>query len=365
MRDKKNNTKPERKRQSSKPSSAPNSAPLSAPTSAPAIDTVSDEKPERIAKRMARAGLCSRREAETWILDGRVAVNGKPLDTPAKTVLLSDKIEVDGKLLAARERTRLWLYNKPSGVLTTNRDPEGRPTLFDQLPEHLPRVLSVGRLDMNTEGLLLLTNDGGLARILELPATGWLRRYRVRAHGKADPEKLEGLKEGIAVDGVLYGSIEAVVDRVQGTNTWLTVSIREGKNREVKNVLAAIGLDVNRLIRVSYGPFQLGDLPSKQVSEIRGRTLREQLGERLVKQSGADFDAPIIHLNTPEKPEKKAEVANQKRQKKYGKKLPRGAIAPGTMERLGTRKQSSDDPARKPNKKFKRKERKYTNRKSK
>ena len=347
MRDKKHPTKPRPKRQSSK--SVPKD--VTAPVLVSALVNESEDKPERIAKRMARAGLCSRREAESWILDGRVAVNGKTLTSPALTVMLSDKIEVDGNLMAARERTRLWLYHKPSGVLSTNRDPEGRPTLFEQLPEHLPRVLTVGRLDMNTEGLLLLTNDGGLARILELPSTGWLRRYRVRAHGKVDAQKLEGLKDGIAVDGVLYGSIEAVVDRTQGTNTWLTVAIREGKNREIKNVLAAIGLEVNRLIRVSYGPFQLGDLPPKQVGEIRGRTLRDQLGERLVKEAGADFDAPIIHHNNPEqeKPEQ-----DKKPQKRFGKKIPRGAIAPGTMERLGTKKQTTPSKkyAKKPGKKY-------------
>lgn len=291
-------------------------------------------KPERIAKRMARAGMCSRREAETWILAGRVTLNGKLLDTPAITVTLNDRIEVDGNLLPGRERTRLWLYHKPSGVLTTNKDPEGRPTLYDRLPKDLPRLLSIGRLDMNTEGLLLMTNDGGLARILELPSTGWLRRYRVRAHGRVDLDKLESLKEGIAVDGVLYGSIEAEVEREQGHNTWLNVSIREGKNREVKNVLGAIGLKVNRLIRVSYGPFQLGDLPPREIHEIRGKMLRDQLGERLIREANADFDAPIITLK--KEPASEKSPNSKKSGGKYSKKTPRGAMATGTMERLET-----------------------------
>jgi len=305
------------------------------------------QKPERIAKRMARAGLCSRREAESWILDGRVSVNGKKLETPACTVTLADNIEVDGNPLPGRERTRLWLYHKPTGVLTTNRDPEGRRTLFEQLPKGLPRLLSVGRLDMNTEGLLLMTNDGGLARVLELPSTGWLRRYRVRAFGRVDTEKLEGLKDGIAVDGVLYGSIEAEIERQQGGNTWLSVAIREGKNREIKNVLKAIGLEVNRLIRISYGPFQLGELGAREIQEIRGRTLRDQLGEKLIKLSGADFDAPIYNLDQPDS--KQVSVKNGEAKKRYTKKTPRGAIEAGTMERLETRKKfnSTGKPGRK------------------
>jgi 23S rRNA pseudouridine2605 synthase len=247
---------------------------------------------ERIAKRMARAGLCSRRDAERWIEAGRVSVNGKLLKTPACVVSDRDRIEVDGAALPGKERTRLWLLNKKSGLVTTSRDPEGRQTVFEALPEELPRVLSVGRLDINTEGLLLLTNDGGLARALELPSTGWLRRYRVRAHGSVNQEALDELKEGIAVDGVLYGSIEAELERQQGSNVWLTFAMREGKNREVKNVLGALGLEVNRLIRISYGPFQLGDLATGQVREVRGRTLRDQLGRKLIEQSGANFDVP-------------------------------------------------------------------------
>lgn len=249
---------------------------------------------ERIAKRLARAGVASRRDAEDMIAAGRVSVNGKVLDSPALNVTGKDRIEVDGDPIPAIERTRLFLFHKPSGVVTTNKDPEGRQTVFDVLPKGLPRLLTVGRLDINTEGLLLLTNDGGLARTLELPATGWLRRYRVRVHGKVEPEKLEALKDGIAVDGVFYGAIEAVLEREQGTNAWISVGLREGKNREVKNVMGALGLEVTRLIRVSYGPFQLGELAEGEIQELRGRHLRDQLGDKLIAESGADFDAPVI-----------------------------------------------------------------------
>ena len=252
-------------------------------------------EPERIARRLARAGVASRRDAEAMIAAGRVTLNGKVLDTPAVNVAARDRIEVDGEPIPAVERTRLFLFHKPAGVVTTNRDPEGRRTVFDMLPRALPRLMTVGRLDINTEGLLLLTNDGGLSRMLELPATGWLRRYRVRVHGKVDAAALAGLKDGIAVDGVFYGAIEATLDREQGSNAWLTMAFREGKNREVKNILGALGLDVTRLIRVSYGPFQLGDLAEGGIREIRGRLLRDQLGERLIAESGANFDAPVLN----------------------------------------------------------------------
>ena len=251
------------------------------------------EAGERIAKVMARAGLCSRREAEAWIAQGRVTVNGAVITSPARNVTAEDRVLVDGKPLPARERTRLFLYHKPRGLVTTHADPEGRPTIFEALPQGLPHLVSVGRLDFNTEGLLLLTNDGGLARVLELPSTGWLRRYRVRAHGAVTQKALDRLRQGIEIDGVRYGAIEATLDRVQGSNVWLTFAIREGKNREIRKVLAALGLQVNRLIRVSYGPFQLGDLPRGAVEEVKTRVLRDQIGERLARLAGADFSAPL------------------------------------------------------------------------
>ncbi len=245
---------------------------------------------ERIAKVMARAGLCSRRDAEAWIKAGRVAVNGTPIVSPALNVGPEDRVTVDGHVIEARERTRLFLYHKPRGLVTTAKDPEGRPTVFDNLPEDLPRLVSVGRLDINTEGLLLLTNDGGLARVLELPATGWLRRYRVRANGRITPDRLDALKEGISIDGVDYAGIEAVLDRAQGANVWLTMGLREGKNREIKKVLEHLGLYVNRLIRLSFGPFQLGELAEGEVEEVRTRVLRDQLGEQLAREAGVDWD---------------------------------------------------------------------------
>jgi 23S rRNA pseudouridine2605 synthase len=252
-----------------------------------------DNGGERIAKAIARAGLCSRRQAETWIVAGRVAVNGQVISSPALDVTAKDRITVDGEPLPQRERTRLFLYHKPHGLVTTNDDPEGRPTIFAALPKYLPRLISIGRLDINSEGLLLLTNDGGLARALELPETGWLRRYRVRAHGTVTPDQLAALRKGITVDGVHYGPIDATLDRPQGSNVWITFAMREGKNREVRNVLGALGLAVNRLIRVSYGPFQLGELPERAIAEIATRHLREQLGERIAAEAGADFSGPI------------------------------------------------------------------------
>jgi 23S rRNA pseudouridine2605 synthase len=255
---------------------------------------------QRIAKVIARAGLASRREAEAWIAAGRVAINGAIIASPAIDVTGSDRITVDGEPLPAHQRTRLFLYHKPRGLMTTHADPQGRPTIFQNLPRELPRLISVGRLDFNTEGLLLLTNDGALARLLELPATGWLRRYRVRAHGSITQDRLDGLRRGVTIDDIHYGPIEAALDRVQGTNLWLTLGIREGKNREVRNVLGHLGLSVTRLIRVSFGPFQLGELGEGKVEEVRTRVLREQLGDRLVRQSGADFSTP--HLPTPRKP---------------------------------------------------------------
>jgi 23S rRNA pseudouridine2605 synthase len=253
-----------------------------------------DKQSERIAKVMARAGLASRRQAEAWIAAGRVAVNGTVISSPALNVTPSDRIAVDGQPLPARERTRLFRYHKPRGLVTTHADPEGRPTIFNALPKDLPRLISVGRLDINTEGLLLLTNDGGLARVLELPATAWLRRYRVRALGRVLQPALDRLRAGLTVAGVRYGPIEATLDREQGANVWLTLGIREGKNREVRKVLETLDLKVNRLIRVAFGPFELGELDESAVEEIKTEGLRAELGEAIVAQAGADFEAPLI-----------------------------------------------------------------------
>jgi 23S rRNA pseudouridine2605 synthase len=267
----------------------------------------SGETGERIAKAIARSGLASRREAEAWIAAGRIAVNGAVINTPALNVGADDRVTVDGEALPKRERTRLFLYHKPRGLLTTHADPQGRPTIFARLPKNLPRLIGVGRLDFNTEGLLLLTNDGALARVLELPATGWLRRYRVRAHGSVTQQQLDGLRAGVTVDGIHYGPIEADLDRVQGSNLWLTFAIREGKNREVRNVLGHLGLTVTRLIRVSFGPFQLGELAEGEIEEVRTRVLREQLGARLVAQSGADFSTPLADAPAPRQPDRARE----------------------------------------------------------
>lgn len=235
-------------------------------------------KGERIAKRLARAGLCSRRDAERWIADGRVSVDGKVLTTPAVVVTDESVIVVDGKPLPEPERPRLFRYHKPAGLVTTSRDPQGRTTIFERLPRELPRLIAVGRLDITSEGLLLLTNDGELARHLELPATGWQRRYRARAFGTVDEKALQSLARGVTVDGVAYGPIQASLDKVQGSNVWLTVALREGKNREVRLVLEYLGLTVNRLIRTAYGPFQLGPLARGEVEEVPRRMLRDQLG---------------------------------------------------------------------------------------
>jgi len=249
---------------------------------------------ERIAKVIARAGLASRREAEIWIAAGRVSVNGAVISSPALNVTPSDRIEVDEAPLRPRERTRLFLYHKPRGLVTTHSDPEGRDTIFRALPKGLPRLISIGRLDINTEGLLLLTNDGGLARILELPATGWLRRYRVRALGRVRQEALDRLRGGITVEGIHYGPIQATLDREQGANVWLTFGIREGKNREVRKVLETLGLKVNRLIRVGFGPFELGDLNDGAVKEVDTSEMRAKLGDQIIADAGADFDAPLF-----------------------------------------------------------------------
>jgi 23S rRNA pseudouridine2605 synthase len=234
---------------------------------------------ERIAKALARAGLCSRREAERWIAEGRVAVNGAVLETPAVVVGEADLILVDGQPIPQAEPTRLWRYHKPRGLITSHRDPQGRPTVFDNLPKELPRVVSVGRLDFNSEGLLLLTNDGALARHLEHPSTGWTRRYRVRAHGAPDADALAKLAQGVTIDGVRYGPVEARLESMKGDNAWLSFALKEGKNREVRRLCEHLGLAVARLIRIAYGPFQLGDLPRGEVATVTPRQLAAQLGK--------------------------------------------------------------------------------------
>ena len=237
------------------------------------------ERGERIAKVVARAGLGSRRDVERWIAEGRVTVDGRTLTSPAVLVTPESRITVDGKELPAPEHTRLFRFHKPRGMLTAARDPHGRPTINDGMPPELPRLMPVGRLDFNSEGLLLLTNDGGLKRHLELPATGWIRRYRARVHGVPNPDALQRLKRGSTIEGVRYGPIEAVVERQQASNCGLTVALSEGKNREVRRVLEALGLPVNRLIRIAYGPFQLGDLPAGACIEVPAKILRDQVGK--------------------------------------------------------------------------------------
>ena len=234
-------------------------------------------KSERIAKVLARAGLCSRREAERWIDAGRVRVNGVVLTTPAVTVTDADTVLVDGQPLPEIEKTRLWRYHKPPGLVTTNKDPEGRATIFERLPRDLPRVMTVGRLDITSEGLLLLTNDGGLARQLELPETGWTRRYRVRVHGRVDESRLAKLADGVTVEGVRYSGIQASLESQQKSNAWLDIRLREGKNREIRRVMTHLGLDVTRLIRTAYGPFQLGNMERGVVTEVSGKVMRDQI----------------------------------------------------------------------------------------
>lgn len=262
---------------------------------------MSNETPEgeRIAKVLSRAGVASRREAERMIAEGRIRVNSKVIDSPALNVTDKDRISVDGKLIAEAEPARLWLYHKPVGLVTSARDEKGRETVFDKLPEDMPRVMSVGRLDLTSEGLLLFTNDGELKRRLELPSTGWLRRYRVRIKGSASEAKLDQLREGITVDGVTYQPMQVTFDRQQGANAWLTVSLREGKNREIRRAMEAIGVIVNRLIRVSYGPFQLGNLKEGEVEEVKRRVLRDQLGLDADMQPGAAAKAKPVRSRKP------------------------------------------------------------------
>jgi 23S rRNA pseudouridine2605 synthase len=274
---------------------------------------------------MARAGLCSRREAEAWIAEGRVKVNGEKLTSPALNVTPRDDIRIDGKPLPDKEKIRLWRYHKPRGLLTTAKDPQGRPTVFESLPKDLPRVVSVGRLDLNSEGLLLLTNDGELSRRLELPATGWVRRYRVRVNGQVEVAHLNELRKGITVEGIRYGSVQATLDRQQGDNAWLTMALTEGKNREIRKLCGHFGWAVSRLIRLSYGPFQLGNLESGQVEEVKGKVLKDQLG----------IETPKDKPQPREKPSEKPKILGRLKLKPKPQQRPKAARKP--------------DAARKPN----------------
>ena len=280
---------------------AEKTSPQKAKAAAPAKYTAA-KPPEgdRIAKGLSRAGIASRREAERMIELGEVAVNGKVITSPALNVTPQDRITVRGEFVGEPEPARLWLYYKPEGLVTSNSDEKGRDTVFDHLPEDMPRVMSIGRLDLNSEGLLLLTNDGALKRRLELPSTGWLRKYRVRVNGNPVDPDLEPLRKGIVIDGERFQPMGVMIDRIQGANAWLTVGIREGKNREVRRAMAAINLTVNRLIRISYGPFRLGDMKEGQVEEVRGKVLREQLGA-----GPTEDDAPVktrVRARPAEKP---------------------------------------------------------------
>ncbi len=251
-------------------------------------------KGDRIAKVLSRAGIASRREAERMIEAGRVTVNGKRITSPALNVTEADALTVDGKAVGTPDRPRLWLYHKPTGLVTTTSDEKGRETVFDKLPEEMPRVMSVGRLDLNSEGLLLLTNDGGIKRKLELPSTGWLRKYRVRVKGAPKDDDLAPLRKGVTIDGESFQPMDVTLDRQQGANAWLTVGLREGKNREIRRAMGEVGLDVNRLIRVSYGPFRLNELKPGEVEEIKPKVLRDQLG----------IDLPEGHAEAKAKPKR-------------------------------------------------------------
>jgi 23S rRNA pseudouridine2605 synthase len=294
-----------------------------------------EENSERIAKRLARAGVASRREAERMIEAGRIKVNGRLLTTPAFTVTAKDRIEVDNEPLAPKEPPRLWRYHKPPGLITTNKDERGRRTVFDALPDHLPRVISVGRLDLTSEGLLLLTNDGELARQLELPSTGWSRRYRARAYGKTTQEKLDTLKNGIEIDGVKTGPIEATLESEKGDNVWVEVMIREGKNREVRRALETLDLQVNRLIRTSYGPFQLLDLRRGAVEEVKAKVLRTQAGHLI--------DIPLEQDRHKRKPPRRGTHASKKaRTDSAG-----GAKKPTTSAKSGAAQNAKRPPPKK------------------
>ena len=259
------------------PASEPRDAEPPAPESRDAEPRAIEPRGDRIAKYLARAGVASRRDAERLIGEGKVKLNNTVITHPATFVVPGDLVTIGGKLVEEPDRTRLWRYHKPEGLVTTHRDPEGRPTVFDKLRHQLPRVISIGRLDLTSEGLLLLTNDGALARVLELPTTGWIRRYRVRVHGEVEPKALAALAHGVTIEGVRYAPIEAGLDAKKGENAWLTVSLREGRNREIRRVMAHLGLEVSRLIRIAYGPFQLGTLARGGIEEVPTRVLREQL----------------------------------------------------------------------------------------
>ncbi|MDP2062971.1 MAG: pseudouridine synthase [Phaeovulum sp.] len=284
---------------------------------------------DRIAKVMARAGVCSRRDAEKLILEGRVAVNGKVIRSPALDVGPADRVTLDGKPIDAPQETRMWLYYKPLGLVTSEKDEKGRQTVFDTLPEGMPRVMSVGRLDLNSEGLLLLTNDGGLKRRLELPETGWLRKYRVRVNGRPDNSTFDPLRRGVVIDGEDFQPMEISLDRQQGANAWLTVGIREGRNREVRRAMEEVKLAVNRLIRVSYGPFRLNEMQPGDVVEVKRKVLREQLGERLLTGNEA----------APERIERRPRAAEAGAEKRPFLRKPREAAAEaGTSDAAAPRK---------------------------
>ena len=268
---------------------------------------------ERIAKCIARAGICSRRTAESRILDGRVTVNGKVIASPALNVSPSDRITIDGKPLPTREPARLWRYYKPRGLVVSDRDEQNRKTIFDGLPRNLPRLISVGRLDLDSEGLLLMTNDGDLARHLELPSTGWSRKYRVRVQGHIDQTTLDTLAKGLTIDGIRYGQVIAILDRQKASNAWLTVTIREGKNREIRRIMDYLGYKVNRLIRTSYGPFQLGDLEDGNIEAIKSRVLADQLGLDDTMKNAMDKPAIFISKQTPNSTGKRGIHANHSR----------------------------------------------------
>ncbi|MBB3712077.1 23S rRNA pseudouridine2605 synthase [Limimaricola variabilis] len=296
---------------------------------------------DRIAKVLSRAGVASRREAERMIEDGRIKVNGERIFSPALNVTAKDRITVDGAPLAAPEPARLWLYHKPAGLVTSASDEKGRKTVFDELPEDMPRVMSVGRLDLNSEGLLLLTNDGELKRRLELPSTGWLRRYRVRINGSVSEEKLDRLRQGISVEGVDYQPMQVTFDRQQGANAWLTVGLREGKNREIRRAMAALEVTVNRLIRISYGPFQIGNLEPGEVEEIRPKVLREQLGEKdgpkvqRRRPDGSPGAKPAVRGGAPKGPGGARKQASEAKRTGPGKTGPAKTGAPEASKRPG------------------------------